>query len=212
MHPHDCPGWDYEDHPDHATKLPVRCTELLVDLRSGQLPPILLSCNTKCAHQRLFLELTPKNFNYFAGNYRGADFRCLKSYSVHVPADPRVGIYASGVMPAMQYLSDAIETGIAAIDEAFKLPNAHLPKWQKIVYLVTFSTKILVEFLRVHPYANGNGHMARFIIFALLANYGIWPKKWPLDESPSYHQLISSYRNGNFTPLEDFVLRSVLGQ
>jgi len=212
MQPHDCPSWDYEDHPDHKTILPSLCTRLLLRLRAGVLDPLLLSCDTRAAHRFLFSELTPDDYDYFAGHYRGENFRCLKYYDVQVPSDPRVGVYAAGVARAIEYLMGVTGDGITAIDGAYAVPDAHLSKQEKIVYLVVFSTRVLVEFLRVHPYANGNGHMGRFIIFSILAHYNIWPKKWPLDESPSYHQLISDYRSGNPGPLEAFVLNAILGK
>jgi len=212
----DCPGigasgWEYEEYQDHDALLPVRCHEWLVSLRTGQLNPKELSINTRAAHLHLFNGLTPDECDYFAGHYRGEDFLCLKPYNVHIASDPRVGVDASVVFNDIKNLKEAVDSGMAAIGAAYKLPNAQLPQWQKILYLVTFSTRILVEFLRIHPYANGNGHMARFIIFLLLAQYGIWPKEWPFDESPPYHQLISDYRNGSPKPLEEFIMRSILG-
>jgi len=207
----DCPWWEYDDHPKSKIILPTKCTEWLVLLRSGALKPKELSCDTRAAHEYIFNELTPTECEYFAGHYRGEKYLCLEFCSVQIPSDPRVGTAPAAVMSTMEQLKETIESGMAVIDEAYKVPNAQLPQWQKILYLVTFSTKILVEFLRIHPYANGNGHMARFIIFTLLAQHDIWPKKWPFEESPPYYDLISDYRDGNSQPLEDFILKSILG-
>jgi len=76
---------------------------------------------------------------------------------------------------------------------------------------VTFACRVLVEFLRVHPYANGNGHMGRWIVWLILAKFGYWPKKWPLDTSPPYGRLIELHRDGDTLQLETFVLDCVAG-
>ena len=111
----------------------------------------------------------------------------------------------------MRYIEQVIDEGLPALDNAFSISNDKLPKYLKIDYLVKFSTRILVEFLRIHPYANGNGHLGRFIVIALLARYNLWPKKWPLDASPNYHDEIFRYRNGDREPLERFILKALLG-
>jgi fido (protein-threonine AMPylation protein) len=71
-------------------------------------------------------------------------------------------------------------------------------------FVVAAAAWFFVEYLRVHPYANGNGHLARFIISALMGNYGRWPVRWTVDPRPggNYDQLISAYRDGDPAPLE----------
>jgi fido (protein-threonine AMPylation protein) len=211
MHPHDCPGWDYEDHKDHNSILPASSAQLLIQLRSGKIDAQQACCDTRSVHHFLFNKLVPDEHPYFSGNYRGQDFKCLKYYEVYVPSDDTVGIPSAGVSQAMRNIEEVLNKSFPNIDLANELPEEDLSKDMKIVYLVKFATRVLVEFLRVHPYANGNGHMARFIIFAMLARYELWPKKWPLDDSPNYHQHIYDYRRGDIAPLENFILRSVLG-
>jgi Fic family protein len=70
---------------------------------------------------------------------------------------------------------------------------------------VKVACRFLVLFLTMHPYVNGNGHIGRFIVWAILSKYGYSPTHWPLDCSPPYHRLLSLYRNGNRKPLEDYV-------
>lgn len=212
MHPLDCPGWNYEKHPHHDRILPGLCESLLLSLKKGHVEYLPACSDTRFSHRSLFKKLTPDGYHYFAGHYRGENFRCLRHYEVCVPADYRVGVYAAGVRRATDFMAETLETGLKVLEEAWAKPDAHLPKYKKIIYIVTFSTTILVEFLRIHPYANGNGHMGRFIVFIILAKFNLWPKKWPLDESPPYHQLISDYRNGKSAPLEQFILSCLLGK
>jgi fido (protein-threonine AMPylation protein) len=209
--PMDCLNWEYDNHPARNAILPVRCVEWLTALAKGHVDPQELSYDTRPAHLYLFKELTPDDCKHHAGHYRGEDYNFLKLYNVFIAGDSRVGSDASVVFNSMENLKEAIELGMTEINEAYQVSDEDLPRDQKIIYLVKFATRILVEFLRIHPYANGNGHMARLIIFTLLFQHKLWPKNWPFDESPSYHQLIASYRDGIEKPLDDFILESVLG-
>lgn len=212
MHPLDCPEWEYDDHPDADRLLPDRCKALLVELRTGVLSADPTVHDTRPVHGCMFANLTPAATPYYAGHYRGEAFRCLEYYDVVVPADPRVGVPADIVTSQLANLSkDVLRPGLSALESGLALPNARLAPEEKLYYLVTFACRVLVEFLRIHPYANGNGHMGRFLVWMITARYGYWPQKWPLDESPPYHQLLSDYRDGNPLPLETFVLRSIAG-
>jgi hypothetical protein len=56
--------------------------------------------------------------------------------------------------------------------------------------------------------------MARLIVWAVLGRFGRWPERWtvePRPPNPPYLSLITEYRNGNHQPLEEFMIRMVLG-
>ena len=114
----------------------------------------------------------------------------------------------------LEFLHEIIEGGFEALNQAFALPDAQLPPNEKVYYLVTFACRILVEFMRVHPYANGNGHMGRLVVSSILGVFGIWPKKWPLNDrppDPPYSALLSAHRDGHKEHLEKFVLQCIIG-
>lgn len=208
MHPADCPAWEYTKVPNGAETVAIRCTRFLVSLRHGDVDHEVLTGNTRSVHLQMFVGTTPAATPYYAGHYRGETFRCLEFSRVWVPSDPRVGIPAERVASDMSNLADhIIRAGYSAISHAHALPLTRLPDEDKLYYVVTFACRVLVEFLRIHPYVNGNGHMGRFIVWLILARFGYWPKKWPLHESPPYHQLLKTYRDGDPTQLESFVLK-----
>lgn len=212
MHPADCPAWEYDDHPDADRLLPGRCKNLLIELRTGAISPDRTVHDTRPVHGQMFENLTPPETPYYAGHYRGETLKCLKHYGVMVGSDRRVGVPPRNVAPDLETLSrDALKPGFVALDAAFALPNTRVPPEDKLYFLVVFASRVLVEFLRIHPYANGNGHMGRFLVWVIMARFGYWPRKWPLNESPPYHQLLSDYRDGKPLPLEEFVLRSIVG-
>jgi Fic family protein len=80
--------------------------------------------------------------------------------------------------------------------------------------VVVVACMVFELFLRIHPYANGNGHAARFCTWAILGAFGYWPERWPIEPrppDPPYTQLLVDYRNGNRVPLERYLLSCIAG-
>ena len=209
MHPLDCPEFEYKDHPNKAALLPERAAELYswveeerIDIRNGV-------ADSRSYHQHLFEDLCPPGCYYYAGHYRGEPFRCLRHYGVVIPSDPMVGAPPREVTASMAEFVVAFRAGVAALDDAFKAPRSRLDRNQFILYVVAFACRIFVRLLTIHPYANGNGHIARFCLVAILAKYGLVLTGWPIDPSPQppYAELIYRHRRGDQTPLEAQVLR-----
>lgn len=209
-----CPDWEYANHPARATVLPTRVRELLVGLRRGTVDTRENSRDTRAVHRQIFLELTPTGFEYFAGHYRGEDFPCLRDCSVGVANDPRVGSAPHLVRQQMDVVADMVAREFASLDGAHSLPNAVIDPAMKVLNVVVVACRVQEMIFRIHPYKNGNGHMARFVIWFVCGRYGYWPKRWvvePRPPDPPYTDLIVEYRNGNPEPLERFVLQCILG-
>jgi fido (protein-threonine AMPylation protein) len=211
LHPQDCPAWEYATAANYQNLLRPPTVNTIARLRSGQIETAAAAMDTRSTHGYLFADLTPTDCPYYAGHYRGEDFRCLRYYTVGIPADHRVGVSPGHVEPRMTALGTAINSALAAIDTAAQVPSAVLPTAEKLKYAITFACRAFVEILTTHPYANGNGHAARFLVWAIVGRYGYWPNAdlWPIDPrppNPSYSQLIAEYRNGNRELLETYVL------
>lgn len=211
MHPADCIWWEYKNHP-YASAVPIRCEAVLNDLEKGRLPIESSLRNTRQLHEQLFVNLTPPTQPYMAGHYRGEKFRCLRYLIVKVKGDARVGALPERVAAEMANLnSHILSGGLKALADAFAKADAELPQAEKLNYLVKFSCRLLAQFLKIHPYANGNGHIGRLIVWFILAKFGYWPREWPLDGHPPYDELLSKYRDGNEQPLENFVHKAING-
>lgn len=211
MHPRDCPKWEYSNHPQSDTILTWAYVRILSGLRRGQIDTLENAVDTREIHRQLFHQLIPPNHSYYAGHYRGENYRCLRYYStVGIEGDPTVGCPAPLVSSWIDDLTDDIRTTVAEIDAKTLLPEAQFPLSEKLKYAVAFAARIFEFFLRIHPYVNGNGHAARFIIWALLGRYGFWPASYPIHPrplDPPYTPSIILYRRGNREPLETFILR-----
>ena len=208
--PSDCPPWEYESHPLRP-ELAATTAELLKGLRRSGATRAAAK-DTRPVHWRLFRRLTPPGVAYYAGHYRGEEYRCLKTYEVTIPADARVGTPAARVLGSVSQLSAAIERLLAALDSGTAVPKAQLPEADRLLCVVAVASRVFVELLTIHPYANGNGHAARFCVWTILGRYGYWPNRWPIDPrppDPPYSELIVRYRNGEREPLERFIMGSI---
>ena len=213
MHPADCPSWEYRDNPESSPQLTRATAGILAALRTGSIDSARTATDTRQSHGQMFRSLTPSNCAYYAGHYRGEQFRCLEYLQVGIPSDRRVGCPPDQVLNQMNALRDLISVSIAGLDAGHSLPNAQLNINQKILYCVCVACRIFELFNRIHPYANGNGHAARLCLIAILGRYDYWVKDWsiePRPPDPPYTDLIVKYRNGNKEPLERFILGSII--
>lgn len=210
--PPDCvPGFNYKDHPDYPQKLRQQTKETLVRLRRGITGTASIASDPRPAHGRMFYRLTPARRAYYAGHYRGESYRCLTEYPVRVRSDPRVGKPPWAVLSLMHELADGVRAGLAALDEQHQKPASQVSPEMNLYMTVALACAVFERFLLVHPFADGNGHAARFVVWAVLGRYGYWPDGWPIDPQPDppYIQLIVEYRTGNRQPLEDHIMSFV---
>lgn len=206
-----CPPWEYSDHPRRVAVLRLESERLLIHLRSGELDSLAAARDTRPIHRRLFEELVPLGHWQYAGHYRGEPVDCLWNYRVFVAGDPRVGYEPNQVLASMERIQALVEEGCRVLDKAHAEPNT-LPEHELRITTVAFACRVFELFLRVHPFANGNGHAARFCMWALLGRYGYWPIRWPIEPrppDPPYTDLIARHRDGDTEPLEQFVLASL---
>ena len=214
-HPVDCPEWDYERFSNSEHIVGEQCARVLVKLRRGQIDTSDVATDTRSVHKQVFSSLTTSEHSYFAGHYRGESFRCLQHYEVGIPSDSSVGFDARTVLGFMGETATLVAGTLASLDGGHEVPDAHLSQADKVLYTVAAACRIFELVLHIHPYANGNGHAARFLIWAILGRYGYWPNKWSLDHrppDPPYTELIVRYRKGDKQPLERFVLHCIDGK
>ncbi|MFC5351466.1 MULTISPECIES: Fic family protein [Azospirillum] len=105
-----------------------------------------------------------------------------------------------------------MDEAVQSVDVAWAANNQVFSKAEKLYRSVRTVAALFVYFLEVHPYANGNGHMARFILIALLRRYGLFLSRWPIHPRPAdppYSKCIALYRDGHPIHLEKFILNCI---
>jgi hypothetical protein len=205
-----CPAWEYKDTPDCETVLRVRTAQIMRAVYyADPITMIRIIRDTRRVHELFFAGLTPTGFEYYAGNYRGSDHICLRSYEVMIAGDPRVGHLPGLVSRSMsEFIVEAQDT-LSEIDRLYRISENALSKAGKLIRCAQLLAALFVYFLEIHPYANGNGHMGRLILIAGFRRQGLFVLGWPLHPRPAdppYSDAIKQYRSGNKAPLERFIL------
>lgn len=214
MHPPDCPAWEYADHPKREIILKERTEDIVVQLYQQNLDIVESAADTRPIHRYLFCLLVPREYFYYAGHYRGEDFLCLKDYYAGIQEDTSTGLPPFRVEQRMEKIGQWVREGIKVLDATHQLSDTQISPEDKLINTVAFACAIFDEVLRVHPYANGNGHAARFIIWAILGKYGYWPKQFPIEPRPNhplYTWAITEYQKGNKEALENYILMCIAG-
>lgn len=205
----DCNGWDYETHPN-ASSVTEACKIFLVELRNDPASKAAALADTRPFHALMFSAVVPAACPYLAGNYRGSDFECLRAYNVRF--GHHHGTFARGVIYAMEEFHEDLRGALEDLDKAGVAPEAPLTGRFFLIRLIQILAATLVRFFTIHPYANGNGHMGRLLIWSALGRYNRLPVRWWLDGSPpEYGPLIDAHRAGHAMPLEKFLMRCIVG-
>ena len=206
--------WDYELFTDYQRILIVEIATVLSRIRSfpNEIPS--LTEDTRPVHCNFFSKLVPAEHSYFAGHYRGENYPALINYCVMVEGDPRVGCPPNLVFNVM---NSQLLPLIQSVFLRLNSKNISNLTAQQRLYLCAHLSCIVFElFLRIHPYANGNGHIGRFIVQSIMGYLGFWPTNghWTIEPKPrlraQYTQCIIDFRNGNPTPLIAFILQGYL--
>ena len=113
----------------------------------------------------------------------------------------------------MHAFAEDLMTAVSVLDASFDVPNITLTQEEKLYGAVVLAARVFTEFLTVHPYANGNGHIARFLVWLVLGRYKYWPNAWTIEPRPNvtnYGTAISSHRRGRAAELERMILEAIV--
>lgn len=200
--------WEYQFHPDHARVLLGETARVLEEIKDGKLDVPAALRDTRAIHARLFRKLTPKGRPEIAGNYRGdGKYPSLRNSVVKIQANPLVGAAPRMVRIELQKLGQVTDVLIAGLDKLHadqQLSSDDLAK-----RTVAAACRWFAQFLLIHPYVNGNGHIARIGLHAILARYGYFPHRFSIDPRPfgqKYSNAVRDYQQGDRAPLEAMVL------
>lgn len=199
-------GWDCEDHPN-CESVTVNCKsiELLFSVDESERDSFIL--DTRFAHKEIFKDTTPKGREYFAGNYRGAPYEFLVDYEVRLYQSE--GYPAANVSDFMDNYSLELEK---LLDTYFKkIKEIKIPDSVKVLKYVELLSYFFVKFLAIHPYANGNGHIGRLLVWAFLKKEGLPVSFWSVDDRPGRPLIdcIIHFRRGNKEYMIKYFLQGI---
>lgn len=170
-------NWEPEGHPDFAQKMPGIAQSIYDGLKSSspdEQRAFLL--DTRSVHRKLYEQFVPPDAPYFAGTYRGVPGTKLELYWPAI--DLKIGEKSHAPKTCHpKYVADEMDKLAEQI--------GRFPQQQpSFAHTAAEITTIWRNFLKVHPYANGNGHVSRLMLYALARLKGLGLKNWTINPNP----------------------------
>lgn len=172
------PVWNGDD-PSDAARLENNSADLLNDLRTQAPRRVLATADgIRSWHQRIYAGCHVPVSGY-AGRLRGdASVPELVGYEVGVGpllADgfpEKCGVWSSGVAAEVTRLFASLHAALARLDP--QVPAGHRPRTvDELGAVVRLAAVVHGEWVRIHPFANGNGRTARALAAWLALRYGL---------------------------------------
>jgi len=116
----------------------------------------------------------------YVGNYRGCQDPYLRGYGVMFGAF--LGTPPSEVRDALETFATSLDAALTRLDETMQSPAAATPS--RVNSAVEQVARHYADWLRIHPFADGNGRTARVLANWILARYWqplVLPGRPPVD-------------------------------
>lgn len=111
---------------------------------------------------------------YYAGEIRDSDPNFPELYGYEVQVGSARGVPSRDVPAELTRLEQQIQTAVGVLDGA--VPLGHLPPDDQVLQSVLTACAIVHgEWVRIHPFANGNGRTARLWATWIGMRYGLPP-------------------------------------
>jgi fido (protein-threonine AMPylation protein) len=200
-----CPTWVQEsDSVLHGIALAIQA---FGNFASRQNPKKHVLCygDIKQWHERLFQSAVP--LWYYAGNVRQDDHAkpCLK---VDVHVNGVTGTHWTDVEDQMKRFSAELERATNATDEYLATAR---PMEQRVKVAAQIAAFAGGTIIRIHPFLNGNGRMARLVMNFFIHRYlGIMPFYIDRPKHPDYSSASAAVMgSGSFIPLMQYLVEII---
>ena len=172
------PSWQ-DDNPRNLSLIQSNATQLISDLRATAAERIMPAPEELCRwHARLYAGCDVPVAGY-VGHFRGDPaVRELVDYEVGLGAPlkdgnlEKMGVWASRVNKEMSAVLAGLHAVFAELDA--RLPVGQPPSTaDEMLQVISFAALAHGECLRVHPFANGNGRIARLLVAFICMRYAV---------------------------------------
>jgi fido (protein-threonine AMPylation protein) len=196
-----CPTW--VEHPDDRPIIAANIAALLLALPRGSREPFSLT-QPLAWHTRIHENCTHIPLPQYVGHYRGDPLPCISTYEV-VFGGAYKGVPAAQVQSRLAPMAAALQASFDELDAIMReRPDVSREYLNRIVRA---AARHYLEWVRIHPFADGNGRTARVLVNLLFLRY--WqPIVFPGRPPPERAVLISATGAalaGDMRPLERFI-------
>jgi fido (protein-threonine AMPylation protein) len=166
-----------DDNPSDFHQIAANCLVVLravhSDARQRQIPTPEKMRNW---HRMLFLNCNVPSSNY-VGNFRGdSSFPDVEDYEVGLGSilldgyTERVGVWSQEVSSSVTRFFAGLTVALSILDVA--IPQGHRPPTTQLVdEVIGLCAVAHGEWVRIHPFVNGNGRTARLVANAIALRY-----------------------------------------
>ena len=202
------PSWQ-EDDPNNLSLIQGNVAQLITELRATAPARLLPTCEELCRWHALLYVGCEVPVAGYAGHFRGdPTVPELIGYEVGLGARlkdgnlEKMGVWAHRVSNEMNAVLAGLSAVFAELDT--RLPVGKSPSTaDQILEVISFAALAHGEFLRVHPFANGNGRIARLLVAFICLRYGL-PMFLHIKPRPESDDYIRASRDSMGRP-PDFV-------
>ncbi len=166
-------------------------------------------------HREIYSGVPPP-VDYYAGEVRDTDRRFPELIGYEVEVDTIRGFDSADVPAALNEFEQGMHIATRAVDAALST-GARSRTARQLVGVVQLASQAHGEWIRIHPFANGNGRTARLWVAWLAARYGLplFLRLKPRSEGTAYAFAASASMRGNHRPMQLYLgdsLARALGQ
>jgi fido (protein-threonine AMPylation protein) len=202
------PSWQ-EDDPKNLSLIKGNVAQLITGLRATAADRLLPTCEELCRwHARLYAGCEVPVAGY-VGHFRGDPTVAeLIDYEVGLGGRMRdgnlekMGVWARLVSQEMSAVIAGLNAVFAELDARLAVGKPPTTP-EDMLALISFTALAHGECLRVHPFANGNGRIARLLVAFICLRYGL-PMFLHIKPRPESDDYIRASRDSMGRP-PDFV-------
>jgi len=164
-----CPEWTVENGSPAAETARRSVLESLIAEDAFQLPSLEM---VRAWHRRMFKDIAPHPD--YLGGFRDAEEApyCLQGYDVEVGGIP--GVSSEHVFDELEKFISEFVAKIRGLDSTWSDSEGSLAQ-EQIEEVVRVAAWAHGEWVRIHPFANGNGRTSRLWANYVLVRYGFGP-------------------------------------
>lgn len=169
--------FDYSD-PQKNELLCVRSKTVIVELHQLSEVDTSRIADTRPTHLFLFDGMANSGCAVCVGNYRTAKGDPVLNR--HVGFGGHYGAPPSEVEQRIDELRTKIRT-------QYRLLKSHKFASEEafLFHLAKYAARIIYDFIMIHPYCDGNGHISRYLLFAIVMPEGYTPYRWRIHPRPT---------------------------